>query len=90
VTSDPDPQTALESLAAALDSTRYATTVHTGPLPRLTITRRGASMLTESVYIQDGWYWWAWGDKLAPASAPAQAAQKVASVLCLVPEHAHG
>lgn len=90
MTSDPDPETALESLAAALDSTRYAVTFQSGRRPHLTITNRRASMLTESVYVQDGWYWWAWGDKLAPASDPARAAQKVAAVLCLIPEPAHG
>lgn len=89
MTFDPDPAAALESLAAALDSARYAITFQGDPRPHLTITNRRATMLTESVYVQDGWYRWAWGDKLAPASDPAQAAQKAASVLCLQPEPAH-
>jgi hypothetical protein len=89
VTLDPDPAAALESLAAALDSARYAITFQSGRRPELTITNRRASMLTESVYVQDGWYRWAWGETLAPASDPARAAQKVDSVLCLTPEPAH-
>jgi hypothetical protein len=89
VTSDPNPETTLESLAATLDSTRYAITFQDGPHPHLTITNRRATMLTESVYAEAGWYWWAWGEKLSPASDPAQAAQKVTSVLSLQPEPAH-
>ena len=90
MTTDPDPAAALESLATALDPAGYAITLQGGRRPRLTITNRRAPMLTESIYIEDGWYRWGWGDQLAPATDPGQAARQVASVLRVVPEPAHG
>ena len=71
----------LETLADALDGTAYAMTFQHGRRSRLTITNRRAAVLTESVYVENDWYWWSWGEKLAPIDDVDQAARAVAAVL---------
>lgn len=71
----------LETLADALDGTAYAMTFQHGRRSRLTITNRRAAVLTESVYVENGWYWWSWGEKLAPIDDVAQAVGAIAVVL---------
>jgi len=72
---------ALETLAGALDSAAYAMTMQGGRRCRLTITNRRAAVLTESVYVENGWFWWGWGERLAPVEDVEQAAEKITAVL---------
>ena len=85
VTTDDDPGnspvTALERLAAALEGTGFATIVEGGRRPTLTVTNRHAAMLTESVFVQDGWLWWSWAERLAPIGDVPGAARKLATAL---------
>lgn len=72
---------ALEALAQTLDGTVYAMTLQTGRRSRLTITNRRAAVLTESVYAENGWYWWGWGERLASVEDVDKAAEIIGAVL---------
>ncbi len=87
-----ETQAALESLAAALDPPDYATTLVTGDgrVPHLTVASRHAAQLAEDVHVQDGWFWWSWAERIAPADNVTAAARKVAAVLRIIPEPARG
>lgn len=72
---------ALETLAGALDGAAYAMTLQGGRRCRLTITNRRAAVLTESVYVENDWFWWGWGERLAPVDDVEQATEKITAVL---------
>jgi hypothetical protein len=83
---------ALECLAAELDPSAFATTLVAGQgrAPCLTVASRNAQ-LAEHIYVQDGWFWWSWAERVAPVTEVSTAAAKVAGVLRLIPEPAaHG
>lgn len=75
-----DPQTALESLAAALDPGEFATALVTGTgrRPCLTVTSREAGA-EESIYADQSSYWSGWAERIAAAGDPLTAAHKVAT-----------
>jgi hypothetical protein len=80
---DEDPTAALEKLAAELTARGYRTpalSAHGRP-PSLTVANPAASMLTETVMAEAGWFWWPWADRIAPVSEVAVAAERVARVL---------
>lgn len=85
-----DPQTALESLAAALDPGEFITTLVTGTSrrPCLTVTSRRAGA-DESIYAGRSSYWWGWGERIAADDEPLTAAHKVATLLRATPQPAH-
>ena len=80
---DPDPQAALETLAAALDPSQFTiVTQRTGTRPaRLRVVSRAASRLTEDIYAGRGYYWWSWAERISPTTDPAAAAAKITQVL---------
>jgi hypothetical protein len=77
---------ALEDLAGRLDSARFAITLvrSAGRRPHLTVCNRRAVVLTENIYVADGWFWFGWAERIAPVSDLAQAASAVSRVLQLV------
>jgi hypothetical protein len=85
-----DPQTALESLAAALGPGEFITTLVTGTgrCPCLTVTTRRAGA-DESIYAGRSSYWWGWGEPIAATDDPLTAAHKVATALRVAPQPAH-
>lgn len=82
-TAEEDPAAALEKLAAELAARGYRTpslSPHGRP-PALTVTNPAASMLTETVMAEGGWFWWPWAERIAPVADVAAAAERVARVL---------
>ncbi|HEY5990293.1 MAG TPA: hypothetical protein VIV12_28490 [Streptosporangiaceae bacterium] len=82
---------ALERLAAELDPRAFATTLVAGEgrVPCLSVASRNAG-LAENIYAEGGWFWWSWAERLTPVAEVSAAAAKVAGVLRLTPEPAHG
>jgi hypothetical protein len=74
---------ALERLAAELPDGNYSTalTTGTGRTPRLAVLSRAAPGRDAEVVIDGGWYWWAWGERIAPVTDPGTAAAKVGEVM---------
>jgi hypothetical protein len=87
---DPDV-TALERLAAELDPSDFVTMLVTGDnqVPYLDVATR-SPQLSETIYVQDGCYWWSWAERLTPITDVPTAAAKIAAVLHLIPQPAHG
>jgi hypothetical protein len=50
-------------------------------LPYLIVRNPSAAVLTETLYAEDGAYWWSWWDRIAGWEDPATAAGIVARVL---------
>jgi hypothetical protein len=46
--------------------------------------------LSETIYVLDGSFWWSWKERLTPITDVPAAAARVAAVLRLMPEPAHG
>ncbi|MBO2455235.1 hypothetical protein J4573_49675 [Actinomadura barringtoniae] len=73
----------LEELAQALTGRGYRTMLVTGGgRARLEVLDRITSMPTGTVVCErdtggEAWFWWSWADRIAPASAPADAAALV-------------
>ncbi|HUY48034.1 MAG TPA: hypothetical protein VMV92_20295 [Streptosporangiaceae bacterium] len=83
---DPDAEiTALEKLAAELAARGFEARLFTpqARLPSLTVASPQAALLAETVITGAGWFWWPWGDRIAPVSDAAAAAGIVARVLGL-------
>lgn len=79
---DPDSAVSLEKLKAALGDGGYAFTLLTGGRhPHLHVTNRDAAQLTEDIYCDGRYYWWSWGERIAPVADVAAAAQAVRQVL---------
>ena len=77
------PAAALEKLAAELAARGYrlpSLSPHGRP-PSLTVANPAASMLSESVLVEGGWFWWPWADRIAPVGDITTAAERVARVL---------
>jgi hypothetical protein len=75
---------ALERLGAELGARGYQAhliTAHTGAAPWLAVCNPQASMLSEKVMAQAGWFLWPWADRIAPTAEVDQAADRVAWVL---------
>jgi hypothetical protein len=55
----------LEKLAARVDSSEYEVRVVAphGRRPYVHVQNRRAGILTEKVYVGDGWYWWGWAER---------------------------
>jgi hypothetical protein len=83
--------TALERLAAELNPTEFATMLVTGDnqVPYLDVATR-SPQLSETIYVHDGCFWWSWAERLAPITDLPTAAAKIAAVLRLIPQPAHG
>jgi hypothetical protein len=82
---------ALERLAAELDPGEFATTLVAGDarVPYLDVATR-SPQLSETIYVLDGSFWWSWQERLTPITDVPTAAARVAAVLRLMPEPAHG
>jgi hypothetical protein len=78
-----DKTAALERLDAELPRERYATTLTygTGHEPRLCVVNRDLPALAGDVYVDRGWFWWPWAERIAVVTGPAEAAAKVMQVL---------
>jgi hypothetical protein len=87
----PAAQAALETLASGLDSRDFVTTLTTGRTrpPRLTVARRH-TQLAEDIYADNGWYWWAWAERIAPTGDMPAAAATIAHALRAIPHRPHG
>jgi hypothetical protein len=85
-----DPQTALASLAAALDPGEFATTLVTGTgrRPCLTVTSRH-TCTEQHVYADDSSYWSGTAESIALVSDPLTAAHRVATTLRAAPQPAY-
>jgi hypothetical protein len=84
-----DPQTALESLAAALDPAEFVTALVTGTSrrPYLTVTSRPAGT-EQTIYTGQSSYCWEWAEPIATTADPLTAAHKVATALRAAPQPA--
>ena len=82
-----DPAAALEKLAAELAARGFATPALSrhGRPASLTVANPAASMLTETVMAEAGWFWWPWADRIAPVTDVSTAADRVARVLSARP-----
>jgi hypothetical protein len=92
VTSDSNQsRAALEALAAGLDPRTFVTTLTTGRgrPPRLTVARRH-TQLSQDIYADCGWYWWAWAERIAPTSDMPAATAAIARALRVLPSPSHG
>jgi hypothetical protein len=80
---DEDPARALEKLGAELAARGYRTPALSphGRPPSITVANPAASMLTETVMAEGGWFWWPWADRIAPLADVSAAAGHVARVL---------
>jgi hypothetical protein len=86
-----DPRAALERLADAFDEHHFSITL-TAPdehPPKLSISNRHCP-LSEHVFADERFYWFAWGEPIGPVDDPVTAAAKIARVLRAVPEPSHG
>jgi hypothetical protein len=73
---------ALERLAAALDSGRYATVMVSGQrVPSLRVVSRNAPELTEDIYAGSGYFCGPSSEPIAPVTDVPAAAEKIAHVL---------
>jgi hypothetical protein len=89
---DHDPAVAaLERLAAELNPSEFATTLVAGDsqVPYLDVATR-SPQLSETIYVQDGCYWWSWAERLTPITDAPTAAAKIAAVLGMITEPARG
>ena len=75
--------TALEKLAAELTARGFETrlAVPQGHVPSLAITNPQATALSETVVADEDWYWWSWGERVAPVADVSEAAGAIARVL---------
>jgi hypothetical protein len=74
---------ALERLARELPGGNYSTALITGTgrIPRLMVASRTIPGHDAEVFVDSGWYWWAWGERIAEVSDPDTAAAKVAQAM---------
>jgi hypothetical protein len=81
--SDAGDTAELEKLAAELDGPAYAAWVVTVPgrRPYVHVRNRTAGALNENVYAGDGFYWWGWGERIAPVTEVGEAARLITRVL---------
>jgi hypothetical protein len=84
-----DPQTALETLAAALDPGEFVTALVTGTSrrPCLTVTSRHAGA-EQNVYAGQSSYWSGSAEAIGPVGDPLTAAHKLAAALRAAPQPA--
>lgn len=83
--------TALERLAAELNTSEFVITLVAGDdrVPYLNVATR-SPQLSETIYAQDGCYWWSWAERLTPITDVPEAAAKIAAVLHLITQPARG
>jgi hypothetical protein len=77
----------LERLGGELAARGFRVQVITpeGRLPSLVVTSPHATMLSETVIVGTGTYFWPWGDRIAPVADVGTAAEAVARVLASSP-----
>ena len=80
-----DSPAVLERLAQALDPAEFSTALVMGGgrRPVLTVASR-RTLAAEDIYA-DGWFWWSWAERIAPADDPLTAARLVTAVLRAAP-----
>ena len=80
---DRDAAISLEELAGHLGDRGYHAELisSAGRRPRLQVRNPDVPMLTEEVYAESGWYWYAFAERIVPAGQPDRAAAKIAHVL---------
>jgi hypothetical protein len=78
----------LEALAAELATYGLQASVASvrGRPPCLDVRNPRASVLTERVYAQAGWFWWSWAERIANCDELTKAAAILARVLRTVGE----
>lgn len=76
-------QAALRGLAGEMAKRGFQTELKVPheTLPYLIVRNPGAIVLTETLYAEEGAYWWSWWDRIAGWEEPATAAGIVARVL---------
>lgn len=91
MSTDASPHGPLEALADALDPRDFATTLVTGDgrVPHLHVTSRHAQF-GEDIYADTQYYWWSWAERIASTDSPQAAARKIAAVLYVPGQPAHG
>ena len=47
----------------------------------LEVTNPAVHLLNEHITCEAGWYWWAWGERIAVVADPGNAADLIAKVL---------
>jgi hypothetical protein len=74
---------ALEHLAAALPREQFSTALTAGhdQPSRLAVVHRASPSDPAEIYVQDGWYLWAWGERLGPVTLAAAVAQTLAAAM---------
>ena len=74
---------ALERLVAVIDDRDYAAAVidHDGGSTHLEVTSRHHPSLADQIYVQNGWYWHAWAERIAATTDAETAAATIARVL---------
>lgn len=80
----------LRELAADLDSQTFMTRMDadSAARPELVITNRFAVQLSERVGVRGNFYFWSWGDPLAPLSDRPLAVRRITAVLAAVEDTA--
>jgi hypothetical protein len=70
---------ALEALAGDLPREHFSTALTMGPgrPPHLMVVHRDVPGRLAEVYVQDGWYWWVWGEQITTTDAAGDAAVAV-------------
>lgn len=78
-----DDTAALEKLAVELGGLGFhCRLVQPAPeMPWLEVTNPQATVLSERILAQNGWYWWPWAERLAETGDVTGAAERVARVL---------
>lgn len=73
----------LEQLAAEVSARGLEARLFTPPgrRPYLHVRNPQTALLAEDIYVEAGYYWWSWAERLAAASDTATAATMVARVL---------
>ncbi|RFS85678.1 hypothetical protein D0T12_11805 [Actinomadura spongiicola] len=60
-----------------------------GQSPTLHVLNPDVSALTENILAEEAadgwWYWWSWAERIAPATEPTTAADRIARVLFAFP-----
>ncbi len=79
---------ALEKLAAELDARGYVVQLITPAdgWPSLAVRHPRMVMLSETVMAEADWFWWPWGDRIAPEAEVPTAADVIIRVLALAPK----
>jgi hypothetical protein len=74
---------ALEALAEALPRQQFSTSLTAGhdQPSRLAVVHRSNPSDSAEIYVEDGWYLWAWGERLGPVGLAAAVAATLAAAM---------